>query len=115
MKQTVPESIRRLLALLLCAVMLLPNFTVLARAEEPVDGSEPTENVETIADEVPLAVIYAASDFQPQNDDEEAGRNAGKDAMAAIVDAMIEAGYTDVDGAFLCGDYSHVGDTWTKG
>lgn len=111
MKQTVPESIRRLLALLLCAVMLLPNFTVLARAEEPVDGSEPTENVETIADEVPLAVIYAASDFQAEDSDGKDDLAKGKNIMASIIDAAgLEAG--EVTEAFFCGDYSADYNTW---
>ena len=117
MKQTVPESIRRLLALLLCAVMLLPNFTVLARAEEPVDENESTANVDVLSDEQPLAVIYAASDFQAYNNstDDVVG---GKNIMNAIIAKMQEAGYQKdaakaVTGALFCGDYTAKFNTWS--
>ena len=46
--------------------------------------------------------IIAASDFQ-QN----AGHEASDSVMEGIIDAVVTAGYTDIDGALFCGDYSN--------
>lgn len=61
----------------------------------------------------PLAVVYAASDFQLKFEEKYADDVAGgKTIMKNIIDQMIKAGYTDVDGALFAGDYSNIGDTW---
>jgi len=86
--------------------------------EESSDETEATEEPEpedatfTINrnGKTPLAVVYAASDFQPEGDQ----FSASQAVMENIIDQMINAGYTEVDGALFCGDYSNIGDTWNS-
>ncbi len=130
---------QRILAMFLCVAMLLPMVVVPGHAEEITDPTAetaaptqaPTEAAEddaafpegaigalsdamdamTVEAETPLAVVYAASDFQLKtgsNDDVE----GGKTIMNNIIAQMKAANYTSVTGALLCGDYSNVGDTW---
>ena len=130
MKQTVPEVVRRFLALMLCAAMLLPMVAVPGHAEEitdPVaettapteaaDGaiSALTEALATMnAGEEPLAVVYAASDFQLKNSAGNGDDVSGaRGQMEAIVNKIKET-YPAVDGALFCGDYSAYYNTWTE-
>lgn len=67
--------------------------------------------------ETPLAVVYAASDFQP-SDDKTGVSTTGKAPMNNITGQMISAGYAKdsafaVTGALIVGDYSNHYDTWT--
>ncbi len=72
----------RFLSLFLCAAALLGYLAPLAEA----------------AEEQPLAVIWAGSDIQGE------GMDGG--IMTAIVDTMVNDGYTHVDEAFFLGDYA---------
>ena len=121
MKEYVAKSFRQFLALLLCAAMLLPMLPVSAFAEETegqdivVNGTEPeTEAVATAeTSEDPLAVIFAASDFQAENSDKTKDSvETGKENMNAIIAKMKAAGYSNVTGALFCGDYTANFNTW---
>ena len=105
-----------------------PTKETEASAEEDEDtaGEDEESSDETVATEetepenaifainrngkTPLAVVYAASDFQPEGDQ----FSASQAVMENIIDQMINAGYTEVDGALFCGDYSNIGDTWNS-
>lgn len=62
----------------------------------------------------PLAVVYAASDFQPYQDlDTDVDDvSAGQTVMNAIIEQMQSNGYeNNVTGAIFCGDYSKTADS----
>lgn len=108
MKRETRFMFRRFLALLICVIILAPSIplTVLA---DTTDATETNAVTEADGSEEPLAVVYAASDFQLKNSAEDGDDVAGaKQQMLNIVTAMQNAGYTNgtVDGALFCGDYS---------
>lgn len=89
--------------------------TDVTEAEDAVEAAVEAATVEAASTgEQPLAVVYAASDFQPTNDN----ITNGKTAMNAVINKIKAAGYDGVNklapsGAIFCGDYSNIYDTWT--
>ena len=129
------KPVQRFLAVLLCLAMLLPMAMVPVHAEESTestvsttpateaateasDASESATLLSTDEEETPLAVVYAASDFQLKNSEVSSNSSdtgdavdTAKENMKAIIDQMQAAGYS-VDSALFCGDYSAYYNTW---
>ena len=130
MKQTFPSSLRRLLAFVLCMMMLLTMMPMSAFATETESATDTSTEQETIeivtaeeepaaqAEETPLAVVFAASDFQAENSNKTADSvSNGKSNMNAVIAQMQKAGYKSgtakaVTGALFCGDYTANFNTW---
>ena len=113
MKKRMKKHFQSILAMMLCISMLVSVFNITVFATETTDQIENTETITSDDAESAqlLAVVYAASDFQPYSGEAD-DIDSGKTAMNAIIDAMQTAGYTQVDGALICGDYSKVYNTW---
>lgn len=80
---------KRFMSVLLCIAMVLPMLVVPAGAERIPTSDEP------------LAIIYAASDFQYSNNDYTTASNV----MNKIINT-VKANHSRMDGAFFLGDYS---------
>ena len=80
---------KRFMSVLLCIAMVLPMLVVPADAERIPSSDKP------------LAVIYAASDFQYSNNDYTTASNV----MNKIINT-VKANHSQMDGAFFLGDYS---------
>lgn len=87
------KSFKRFLSVLLCIAMVLPMLVVPAGAERIATSDEP------------LAVIYAASDFQIKKSDGTDDYDTAKSVMNKIINT-VKANHNRMDGAFFLGDYS---------
>ena len=80
---------KQFMSVLLCIAMVLPMLVVPADAERIPSSDKP------------LAVIYAASDFQYSNND----YTTASSVMNKIINT-VKANHSQMDGAFFLGDYS---------
>lgn len=115
MRRKTKQYFQRTIALLLSVLMLFSVADLSVFATGLSDETTYVENAEVTneGEAEPLAVVYAASDFQPATGGKD-DVDSGKNSMNAIVDKMQAAGYESIDGAIFCGDYSNVADTWNK-
>lgn len=89
MKQKMKSAVRQMLALVLCAAMLLPMLPAFAFAEDT--STQTDENV---------IYLLAGSDYQPR------GESDPDVNMREILQTIKNAGYTHFDGLLFCGDYT---------
>ena len=84
---------KRFMSVLLCIAMVLPMLVVPAGAELIPTSDEP------------LAIIYAASDFQVKKSDGTDDYETASKVMNKIINT-VKANHSRMDGAFFLGDYS---------
>ena len=84
---------KRFMSALLCVAMVLPMLVVSASAERIPTSDEP------------LAVIFAASDFQVKKSDGTDDYETASKVMNKIINT-VKANHSRMDGAFFLGDYS---------
>lgn len=92
-KHNIGQISRRLLCLALLATLLLAVLVGCGKEE-------------------PLTTVYAASDFQPYEGNDDAPEQ-GQLYMQTIIRKMKKDGY-DIKSALICGDYSKTGNTWAN-